>query len=303
MKHIRTPILFLLILALLLAFVGCGGKSEVAPLLWKVTDDAGHTLYLFGTIHVGDKRSEKVLERVSPVLERCDALAVEFDLVAYQNDYYAMMQDMAQYVLTAGTTIKDHMPADLYDRAYALLDEAGLFPLLMQEYNLAMWAQLAETAAITVKSDLDADHAMDLLLINRAYEKHIPVRDVESAAFQMQLLNSFPDELYLAQIETTLDTLDDYKTTLDAMYELWLSGARDAFWRMITEEEDAGDLVADYNRRLIDERNANMAAVAKEYLASGKTVFFAVGAAHMANDAGIVQLLKNAGYTVEEISY
>ena len=42
---------------------------------------------------------------------------------------------------------------------------------------------------------------------------------------------------------------------------------------------------------------------AMEYLASGDTVFFAVGAAHMANDAGLVKLLADAGFTVEQISY
>ncbi len=297
--------LWLLLAAMLLCAVGCGGKggSEAAPLLWKVTDQSGHTLYLFGTIHVGDERSEAVLKRVSPVLEDCDALAVEFDLVAYQSNGDAMMRDMMQYLLTDGSTIEDYMPSDLYDRAFSLLNEAGLFPSAMRSYNLAMWAQLVETAAITAKSDLSAEYAMDMLLIRRAYEKQIPVLDVESAQFQMQLLNSFDDALYLAQIETTLDSLDVYKVSLNAMYELWLSGNRDAFWAMVAAEENAGDLVADYNRRLIGDRNVNMAETAKEYLNSGRTVFFAVGAAHMANDAGIVKLLTDAGFTVEEISY
>ena len=59
--------------------------------------------------------------------------------------------------------------------------------------------------------------------------------------------------------------------------------------------------MADFNAALIDERNLAMAEKAKEYMKTGKTVFFAVGAAHMANETGVVALLTAAGYTVEEI--
>ncbi len=296
----------LLIAVLLLASVGCGaGGKNAAPLMWKVTDGEGHTMYLFGTIHIGDARSEAALERVSTVMEQCDALAVEFDVVAYQKDLGEAAKSMMRFLLTDGTTIEDYMPADLYQRAYALLKEAGLFPDLMKTYNLAMWAQLVETAAIQKYSDLDSEHAMDVLLINRAYEKEIPVWDVESAEYQMELLDSFDDEVYLLQIQTTLDSLELYGSSLELMYRLWLAGDRDTFWRLVAAETDAegADALNDYNARLIDERNAAMAEKAKEHLRSGKTVFFAVGAAHMANASGIVQLLKDAGYTVEEFSY
>ena len=68
-----------------------------------------------------------------------------------------------------------------------------------------------------------------------------------------------------------------------------------------TEEQIA--LIEDYNRRLLDDRNLGMFDRAVEYLGSGQTVFFAVGAAHMANGVGLVQLLTDAGYTVEEVNY
>ena len=296
---------WLLISLLLLGTVGCGCSKktgDTVPLMWKVTDAEGHTLYLFGTIHVGDKRSDEVLPRVAKVLDTCDALAVEFDLVAYQQDYSAMMQTMTQYVLTDGTTVDAHMPEDLYARAHKLLEEAGLMPEMMKNYNLAMWSQLVEQAAILKYSDLSPDKAMDVMLINHAYEKEIPVLEVESAEFQSGLLNSFEDETYLLQIRTTLDSLDQYGATVELLYSLWLSGNRDTLWTAIAAEPALEGSDA-YNEALVDDRNRTMAEKAEEYLLSGRTVFFAVGAAHMANETGIVQLLRDAGYTVEEIGY
>ena len=82
--------------------------------MWKATDADGHTLYLFGTIHVGDGRSDAVLEHIAPTLERCDALAVEFDVVAYQKDLGAAAESMTRFMLTDGTTIEDYLPKELY---------------------------------------------------------------------------------------------------------------------------------------------------------------------------------------------
>lgn len=288
--------------------------GDQVPMMWKVTDAEGHELYLFGTIHVGDERNKEVLFRVSQVLDYCDALAVEFDIVAYQNDMTAMMNDMMQYVLTDGSVISDYMPEELYQRSYDLLQQAGLFPSLFKSYNLAMWYQMVDSAAILVCGSLDADMGMDNLLIQHAYDCAIPVLDVESGSFQMSLLNGFDNELYLILIEESLDSLESFDEQLVEMYELWLSGEQDSFWAMITGEEDSEEdaaayteeqieMILDFNRKLLDERNLGMRDKALEYLASGKTVFFAVGAAHMANEAGLVQLLTDAGCTVERVDY
>lgn len=285
-----------------------------APLLWRVTDADGHELYLFGTIHVGDERNDDVLERISPAFEGCDALAVEFDLVAYEKNTQMLMSDMVQYVLTDGSVVSDYMPEELYQSTYELLQKAGLFPSVFRQYNLAWWSQMVDSAMLEVYSSLDANKGMDRMLIRSAYEKNIPVLDVESAAFQMALLNSFDNELYLLKIEEALNSTETYDSDLTKLYELWLSGDRDTFWKYIAGDNDAGEtdgdytqeqraMIEDYNRQILDERNLGMRDKAIEYLNSGETVFFAVGAAHMANDAGLVKLLTDAGYTVELYIY
>ena len=284
--------------------------DELHPMLWQVTDPEGHSLYLFGTIHVGDGRNPAVLEKVSPILLGCDALAVEFDLVAYQEDLNAVMADYQQFVYSDGTTVKDHMPEELYARCAELLGEIGAYSPLMDYYNLGMWSQLTEQAAMMTRSELDPEYAMDSLLIHLAYDQEIPVRSVESASFQMGLLNSFPEELNLLMIRETLDNLDEYGESIDELYSAWLSGDYDAILALNQSEEGTEDyteeelaLVADYNRAMLDDRNIGMAETAKEYLAAGDTVFFAVGAGHLVGDMGLVQLLRDAGFTVERVDY
>ena len=287
--------------------------EPVSPLMWRVTDGDGHELYLFGTIHVGDGRNDAVSERVFPVLEGCDALAVEIDVVSYAESPERILKDTARYVLTDGSKVSDYMPEELYERSYKFLEQATLFPSLFTGYNLAWWTQLVDSALLKNCSDLDGKKAMDRLLINHARDLDIPVLEIESSELQLSILDGFDNELYLLLIEDALDSTDEYGDDLNNLYELWLSGDRDALWDFLSDDgvdidtdeysEKQIALLEEYFRRLTDDRNLGMRDRAIEYLASGQTVFFAVGAAHMANATGLVQLLTDEGYSVEPFEY
>ena len=287
------------------------GDGGVHPMLFSVTGKNGQEMYLFGTIHVGDERTGEVLEKLSAFLDECDALAVEFDIVAYEQDAAGQIQAVMQFVLTDGTTVDQHMPAELYEQASALLKKAKLSPSMMKRYNLSMWSQLVEQAALLTESSLDTNAGMDRQLIQLCYEKQIPVRDVESPELQYGLLASFSDELNLLMIEHTLKNLDDYGAQVDELYSAWLEGNCDHILAVLnSESEDEAEmteaqqaLVADYNDKMLTQRNLGMRDRAVEWLTAGDKVFFAVGAAHLLDDDGLVELLRAAGYTVEQISY
>ena len=286
--------------------------DAVHPMLFHVTGENGQEMYLFGTIHVGDARTKTALEKLKPFLDGCGALAVEFDVVAFEKDTAAQTKAMTQFVLTDGTTVDAYMPAELFEQSSALLEEAGLMPGLMKFYNLSMWSQLVEQAALLTKCSLDMNAGMDRSLINYCYEKQIPVRDVESAEFQYGLLAGFSDELNLLMIENTLKNLGDYGTQVDALYAAWVEGNYEHILAVIEEEdsdeteeltEEQKKLVEAYNDAMLTQRNLGMRDKAVQWLRAGDKVFFAVGAAHLVGEGGLVELLRSAGYSVEQLSY
>ena len=285
--------------------------ADIHPMLFHVTGPEGQEGYLFGTIHVGDRRIDTVLNKLTPMLDGCDALAVEFDVVAYEGDFAAQIKAVQMYMLTDGTKVSDHMPAETYQKAAALLGEAGLYPSMMQSYNLAMWSQLVEQAALITRTDYDLEIGMDRSLIKHCYDKQIEVRDVESADFQMNLLASFSDELNLLMIESTLDSLDTYSESIDALYGAWLSGDYERIVAVLNEESGETDelteeqtaLLEDYYDKMLTQRNLGMRDKAVQWLEAGDRVFFAVGAAHLVDEGGLIALLREAGYTVEQVEY
>ena len=289
--------------------------ADVHPMLFHVTGPDGQEGWLFGTIHVGDRRIDTVLVKLTPVLDACDALAVEYDIVAEEErlmtDLQAQLNYYQPFVLTDGSTISDHMPDETYEKACALLQEAELYPTLMRSYNLGMWSQLVEQAALKTRTDYDLEIGMDRTLIHHCYDKQIEVRDVESAAFQIGLLASFSDELNLLLIENTLDSLDSYGERIDELYAAWISGDCDRITAVLNEESEGGEelteeqtaLLEDYYDRMLTQRNLGMRDKAVQWLEAGDKVFFAVGAAHLVDEGGLVELLREAGYTVEQVAY
>lgn len=284
-----------------------GNTDGISPAMWRVTGNNGETMYLLGTIHAGDKRSLTAMDMISDIFDKCDALAVEFDLVAYENDIETVTKDYQQFLYLDGTTIKDHLPSDLYSRAVALLKEANLYGSYLEYYNVAMWSQFVDQAARELYSDLVGDYGMDSMLIDKAYDKNMEVLSVESGSFQMALTNSFSDELNILILESSLENASSYGTELETLYSTWLSGDFEKLTALNTEEDFTGltneqiELIKDYNYKLLDERNIGMGDKAVEYLQSGKTVFYAVGAAHMMGETGLVNRLTQEGYTVERI--
>ena len=112
--------------------------------------------------------------------------------------------------------------------------------------------------------------------------------------------------------------MEEYWQNSHELYELWCTGDEAALSETLSDAVDTSEmtdeelaeynallpLIEEYNKAMSYDRNDAMLEVAIEYLESGDIVFYAVGLAHLLNDAnGLVQALRDAGYTVELVSY
>ena len=97
-------------------------------LFWQVTDpETGGVLYLMGSIHTADDSIYPLPQVVTEAYQHADSLAVEADILALENDPAALAEAAALMVYTDGTTIRDHLPADLYQAAKKRLSDAGAY--------------------------------------------------------------------------------------------------------------------------------------------------------------------------------
>ncbi len=283
------------------------GVSTSTPLLYKVTDEDGDIVWLFGSIHVGEEDFYPLPAYVEDAFVGADTLAVEVDIVAFQKDLAAQIQALKPLVYADGTTIADHIPEEQYLRAKEALTELKMYNSALDYYCPAMWSSTIESA-LYAEWGADSEQGVDVYMINWAYELDKEVADIESAEFQYSMLAGFSDGLQSWMLESSLQMFEDSdaaRADLQAMMDAWKIGD----WEVIAGSSDTQEmteeellLYAEYEEAMITNRNLSMAQYAENALNSGKEVFICVGALHVVGEGGMADLLAQKGYTVEQVT-
>lgn len=282
--------------------------DSISPLLYQVTDAEGNTVWLFGSIHVGQEYFYPLPDYVTEAYENSDALAVEADVVEFASDMEAQTQALMQLMYLDGTMISDHIPEDLYTQAVEVLTECGVYMPALDLYNPVMWSNLIDTAQVE-SLGVVGELGIDMYFLNHAHETGKEIQEVESADFQYSMMAGFSEELQIELLESSLysyKNMGETKTELFELTEAWATGDKDVLVELLNEEpefetDEEALLYAEYNDAMLTQRNVTMADFAEAALTSGKEVFICVGAAHVVGPGAVADLLTQRGYTVELI--
>lgn len=287
--------------------------EQATPLFYCVTGEDGQEMWLIGTIHAGDSRMDNLPDELYLALRSSDALAVEYDINAFllqsASDSSIQTTIANLYYYLDGTTILDHLSADVYESAYLLLTAAGDVSANTEYMRPVFLASLIEEFYLEQGYRLSSDKGMDIKLLEIAQIMDKQIISIESGLSQLQVLASLSDELQQLLLESAVNSsIDDYNAAVNELYELWCQGDLDGILPLLfsddnSEDESVQALWQQYDQALITDRNAAMLDAAIDCLESGETVFYAVGLAHLLGEQGLLQGLEDAGYTITEVTY
>lgn len=318
-------------------------EIPATPLFYRVTGPNGQKMWLLGTIHIGDNRTAYLPEEIYAALQASDALALEFNTEVFeeqmQTDEALIAEVYPCFFYTDGSTISDHLDTpELYETAVQLLKAYGYYRNDVDWEKPYSWSSYIDAFHLRQFYALCSEKGVDNRLQDLAKEYDIPIWEVESGLFQLKMMANYSDDLqeFLLYSAVASDAQYNWEET-SALYELWCSGDEAALIEQITADESweiakedidlegltgedlerAQAILADldninarlrelkqeYDKAMSTDRNKGMLEVAKQYLESGDTVFYAVGLAHLLAEDGLVNTLRNAGYTVELVTY
>ncbi|MBQ9837903.1 MAG: TraB/GumN family protein [Oscillospiraceae bacterium] len=317
-------------------------ENKATPLLYHVTGTNGQEMWLFGTIHVGDARTAYLPQALYDAFDGSDALAIECDTDAFyekvdEDERLQNLVSMSYYYMA--TTAEDHIDTpELYDHAVQLMKATGNYYYNTEQQKLSLWSSSIDNFYLAQGRQLSSDKGAESRLTKRAEEKNIPIWEVESTLFQIQMMTGYSEKLqeFLLYSSVASNGQESWEGTWE-LYEKWCAGDEAALieyltdedaWELAEEDFDlealsgeeldrAKDIIsrldeinaelatiqAEYNTAMEGDRNAGMLDVAKGYLESGDVVFYAVGLAHLLAEDGLVNTLRDAGYTVELVTY
>lgn len=291
------------------------------PLFYHVTGEDGQEMWLLGTIHVGDSRTERLPQEITDALAGADALAVEFDTDAFmaqlEEDQDLAAAVFQSYLYSDGSMASDHVEdQELYENAVRLMKAAGQYNSYCDYMKPFLISQSIENFYQDRGYSLSSEYGVDQQLMKLAGELDKPIWNVESGQEQLEMFSGFSDALQeLMLADTVYMGQTEYNRQCQELFELWCGGDEAALIQALERDESAMTeeektyyqenkaLFEEYDKAVLTERNDGMLDVAVSYLEGGKQVFYAVGLAHLLSGNGLVQALRDAGYTVELVSF
>lgn len=261
------------------------------PALWAVRD-ADSTIYLFGTVHVLRPTTAWGSAKVDAAFASADQIWFE---ISNPEDQSALMPLIQQHGLSPDRPLSSLLTEAELAELNAAAASAGL-PAAQLNMLRPWFAGLTLSVAPLMKAGYDPQSGVELVLKARAEAAGKPISGLETIDKQIGILAGMSEPDQLAFLRSVLEAWEESTVELDRMVETWSSGDIAGFEAVAVEEMQT-ESPAVYQALLV-QRNTDWAGQIQKMLEGSGTAFIAVGAAHLAGDDSVQDILEDRGVAV-----
>ncbi len=261
--------------------------------LWTATSPSA-VLHLLGSIHVARPGLYPLDRRIEQAFEDSAAIVVEADVTANEANTQTLALKLGTY--PPGDSLERHLTARTLDKARAMNLNLTLFNP-MRPWYAAMLLQVQQLETLGYSTSSGIDHHF----LEKAKTRRMPVRELESTAQQLQLFADISRDNEDLYFYYSLLEMDNLGSQIDKLFEYWRRGDTESMERLVFAELNKYPEFKHVGDMLFTQRNIRMAAKLDGYLKESTRLFVIVGAGHLVGPDGIVTLLRDKGYRVEQV--
>lgn len=269
-------------------------KKETNTLLYKISGNGlEKDSYLFGTIHVICSEDYFVPKGYEEALKEVQQIALEVDM-----DDPNLMTDMQKVsIMPTGMHLKQLLSEEEYNVVAKFFKDSLGIPENQFEMMGVIKPMLLSSMTIQKSISCSATKMYETEIVAKATEMKKEVLGVETIEAQFEALDKTPFKEQAKLLYEGIVKFEEGKETLSKLIEAYKSQSVANTYAMIKEgSKDYGD----FEKELVTARNQNWIPVMQK-MAGEKSTFFAVGAGHLGGEKGVIQLLKDAGYTLTPV--
>ena len=291
MNRIISFLLFVLMVAPVTAQTR---KESSNSLLWRITGNGlSKPSYLFGTIHLTDKKVFFLGDSVYNAIERSEGFAAELDLNSIGVEMInRFMKEEQERNAVEAVKVKDVVGPDVWQRYKTALAEK--FGKKAENITVEDLDEMSEALENEVFQSGEMPTFLDAHLFGIAKKKGKWVGGIEEIDDQMEHIDNFKN--IEEKIQTALYDEEYYRDGLKWMINMYINQRLDSIDALMYREQSGEK---DY---IMIKRNLKMAR-RMDSLSSMRSTFFAVGAAHLPGDSGVISLLRSMGFQVSPVVY
>lgn len=283
MKRILPFVRLILCLFALFPITLTAQQKEFSnSLLWRISGNGlSKPSWLYGTIHLVDKRVFNFGDSVYAALEACEGYALEVDPDSIMTTFFKENKEQQ-------TLLKSVVSAKDFNRMKKKLQVSfGKAPEKVtvkefRDYITEVVNKPGKNAMPTI---------MDTWFYNAVRRQGKWVGGIEDVEDQADMEDDAPISFH---VEDFMNDYRESKLGIEKMIKVYQAEDLES----IENIEDHSDL--DLQGKVMVRRNHKM-AYRMDSLAHLRSTFFAVGAAHLPGDSGVISYLRRKGFTVEPV--
>ncbi len=272
-----------------------------APFLWKITGAGAAPSWIFGTIHLARPDVATPPPAVSAALDHAAAVYTEIPM-----DPTTILSLMPHLLLPDGRSLPTILTPELAAELKAELQRSGTPNHSLASINrLKPWAASVTLIELDDQARYPGTLALDMVLFQRAVMAGKEAGGLETPSEQLAIFDELSPAEQTILLRDTLAQLRDARAQgrnlSDSLAALYLAGDLHALVTELSNLDAAAnhpEFSAKLMERLLYRRNDRMATriIAKIRAHPEKSYFFAVGAAHLEGDRGLLAALEKAGF-------
>ena len=279
-------------LAALLA-IPARAQDDRRPPLFLLQDDDSR-VYLLGSVHILPDGALPLPPQVEAAYDEASVLAFELDLDVAQAGAAGMMA-AAMDEATVATALSDRQRDSLHTTVGTLGLPAGALDAFEPWFVAMTYGILAlQRSGLPVEAG-----GVDGYFFGRARADGKERVAFETVALQTAAFDDLPTDVQVDYLMTTLQVSPDSTAHyFGEMVDAW-SGGDDA--RLAALLEDGFDQPVLFEALLAARNRAWIPQIESLLAREGETALVVVGAGHLLGESSVVDLLRQAGYTVERL--
>ena len=262
--------------------------------LWRAVGSAGSEVYLLGSIHALPEDAYPLAGVIDEAFASAQTVFFEVDM----EDTSALGgRMMVAGLLPPETCLGDVLDPETRRLFDAYLESTGLSFATFD--GMKPWmAALALTSIELMKAGFSAEAGIDFRLARRARDGGKQIEAFETADFQIGLFSEMDEDSSRAFLRYTLKDIGAVVSQLGLLTEAWKTGDVETLSALLIE---AFSEEPELFERMVTVRNRAWLPRIERLLNGGDTAMVVVGALHLVGAGGLIEMLRDQGYQVEQL--
>ena len=269
-------------------------QSKYPSILWEIKKTkSSKPSYLFGTYHISSKGVFNLGDSIFYALKNVDIIAKEVNANTWQRDQNTTDEMQYDYARYTNELRKPSFNKNTISRTNTI-EKLPLFISAQPSFVNYFLFRNGQG-----NEGYEEEMFLDKFISSAGYKYGKEVKGLENyMQSNILYLQAQKDQADLEKIDRKqLPDGLNYEEMNDKIYDGYLNHNLDAMDSFMVYQYESE---AFYNK-FLKERNYNQADSMDYYIKTGKTIFAAVGAAHLPGNDGVIEIMRKKGYSVRPV--